>query len=156
MVAILFDGVQNVGYTVASGDFNYCTIAYQSRLFFSDFLSPSLVVPAGVDGGVFPEEEAPLVLLADQSGLMAGDGSFLDRPVKRTKASHGFYNFAPRAGDAMLFEDDPEFARLQRRKGDSRSRAPEIIQRRFKSHKYDDNEDFNAREGDRGGKRGKY
>jgi len=153
--ALCFDGVNQNAYV--PHNFGVLSLKYISRLWFSDFLTPKIPhAPAGVDGDVVPDEEVPLAILADQSGLMAGDGSFLDRPVKRTKAAHGFYNFAPRAGDAMLFEDDPEFARLQRRKGDSRSRAPEIVQRRFKSHKYDDNEDFNAREGDRGGKRGKY
>jgi len=114
MVAILFDGVQNVGYTVASGDFNYCTISYQSRLFFSDFLSPSVIVPAGADGGLFPEEEAPLVLLADQSAAMAGDGSFPERrPKKKTKASEGYFNFRTRSDEALMqFPDDPEVARM--------------------------------------------
>jgi len=153
--ALCFDGVSVNAYVPHS--FGQLSLKYISRLWFSDFLLPKIPhAPAGVDGDVIPDDEVPLAILADESGRMAGDGTFIDRPVKRTKAAHGFYNFSPRAGDAMLFEDDPEFARLQRRKGDSRSRAPAIIQRRFKSHKYDDNEDFNAREGDRGGKRGKY
>jgi len=153
--ALCFDGRSDNGYVPHA--FGQLYTSYVSRFWFSDSLQARAdPVLAGADGGVIPDDEVPLAILADQSGRMAGDGTFVDRPVKRSKAAHGFYNFAPRAGDAMLFEDDPEFARLQRRKGDSRSRVAEIIQRRFKSQKYDDNEDFNAREGDRGGKRGKY
>jgi len=155
LYALCFDGVNLNAYVPHA--FGTLSLKYMCRLWFRDYLVPKVPhAPAGADGDVVPDDEVPLAILADQSGRMAGDGTFLDRPVKRSKAAHGFFNFRPRAGDAMLFEDDPEFARLQRRKGDSRSRAPEIIQRRFKSHKYDDDEDFNAREGDRGGKRGKY
>jgi len=154
LYAFTFDGINLNGYTPHA--FGAVSIQYSSRLWFNDYLCATSFVPAGADGGAVPDEEVPLAILADQSGRMAGDGTFLDRPVKRSKAAHGFFNFRPRSGDAMLFEDDPEFARLQRRKGDSRSRVRDIVQRRFKSHKYDDNEDFNAREGDRGGKRGKY
>jgi len=152
--ALCFDGVNMEGYTPHA--FGRVECSYMSRLWFSDWLAPRSFTPAGADGGPVPDEEVPLAILADQSAAMAGDGTFLERPVKRSKASHGFFNFRPRSGDAMLFEDDPEFARLQRRKGDSRSRVRDIVQRRFKSHKYDDEEDFYAREGDRGGKRGKY
>jgi len=160
--AVCFDGVSTDGYTPHA--FARVELSYISRCWFADYLSPSVFAPAGVDGAVVPDDEVPLAILADQSGLMAGDGTFLERPVKRTKASHGFFNFLPRAGDAMLFEDDPEFARLQApganrgptRKADSRSRVYPIAARRWKAHKYDDNEDYYAREGDRGGKRGKY
>jgi len=148
MVAILFDGVQDVGYTVASSDFNYCSISYQSRLFFSDFLSPCVAVPAGADEGPFPEEEADLVVLADQSAVMAGDAAVamaFDRPQKRTKASHGFYNFRPRRGDAMLFDDDPERARLsysQRgSKADSRSRVSDRNRRAVSYRRVSDEAD---------------
>jgi len=165
VVAVLFDGINTMGYSTTAGDFNHVDIQYQSYLLFEDFLSPKAASMApGADGDVVPDDEVPLAILADQSGRMAGDGSFLDRPVKRSKAAHGFYNFAPRSGDAMLFEDDPEFARLQApganrgptRKSDSRARVYPIAARRWKAHKYDDNEDYYAREGDRGGKRGKY
>jgi len=161
--ALCFDGVNQNGYVPHA--FGTLSLKYMSRLWFSDFLVPKIPhAPAGADGDVVPDDEVPLAILADQSGRMAGDGTFLDRPVKRTKAAHGFFNFRPRAGDAMLFEDDPEFARLQSpganrgptRKADSRARVYPISARRWKAHRYDDNEDFHAREGDRGGKRGKY
>jgi len=161
--AFTFDGVNLNNYTPHA--FGTVSMSYMSRVWFSDYLLPKTPhAPAGADGDVVPDDEVPLAILADQSGRMAGDGTFIDRPVKRTKAAHGYYNFAPRAGDAMLFEDDPEFARLQApganrgptRKADSRSRVHPIAARRWKAHKYDDNEDYNAREGDRGGKRGKY
>jgi len=161
--ALQFDGISQNGFL--THPFNALSITYLSQLWFRDFLVPKIPhAPAGADGGVVPDDEVPLAILADQSAALAGDGTFVDRPVKRTKAAHGFYNFAPRGGDAMLFEDDPEFARLQApganrgptRKSDSRARVYPIAARRWKAHKYDDNEDYNAREGDRGGKRGKY
>lgn len=168
LYALCFDGVHENGYVPHA--FGTLSLKYMSRLWFRDYLIPKGPhVAAGADGDVVPDDEVPLAILADQSAAMAGDGVYIeaaarDRPTKRTKASHGFYNFLPRAGDAMLFEDDPEFARLQApganrgptRKSDSRSRVHPIVRRRFKAHKYDDNEDYNAREGDRGGKRGKY
>jgi len=165
--AFTFDGVNFNGYTPHG--FGSVSMSYMSRLWFKDWLSDTHFEDAGVDGPVVPDDEVPLAILADQSAAMAGDGVYIeaasrDRPYKRTKASHGFYNFLPRAGDAMLFEDDPEFARLQApgsnrgptRKSDSRSRVYPLARRRVKAHKFDDNEDYNAREGDRGGKRGKY
>lgn len=159
MVAVWFDGYMVEGTAIPS--YNNLGIEYQSKLFFEDFLSPSAFVAAGADGPVVPDDEVPLAILADQSAAMAGDGTFLDPPAKRrhTKASTGHFNFRPKNDPAIdNFDDDPEFSVARRglRKYESRSRAVPIVQRRSKAHKYDDNEDFLAREGDRGGKRGKY
>jgi len=161
--ALCFDGV-NLDNYVPHG-FGTLSLKYKSRLWFSDYLVPrSDVVAPGADGDVVPDDEVPLAILADQSAAMAGDGIYIeaaerDRGPKRrhTKASTGHFNFRPKF-DAPDFDDDPEFSSARRglRKYESRSRAPNIVQRRFKANKYDDNEDFLAREGDRGGKRGKY
>jgi len=158
--ALCFDGVSTNAYV--PHPFGALYISYSSRVWFRDWLSPrSIPVAPGADGDVVPDDEVPLAILADQSAVMAGDGTFLDAPHKRrhTKASTGHFNFRPK-GDPVLanFDDDPEFSFARRglRKYESRSRAPDIVQRRFKANKYDDNEDYHAREGDRGGKRGKY
>jgi len=137
--AYVFDGVNQNNYTPHA--FGSVSISYMSRVWFSDFLSATHFVAAGADGGVVPDEEVPLAVLADQSALMAGDGTFLERPVKRTKASHGFYNFRPRSGDAMLFEDDPEFARLHGRKGSSRARVSDRNRRALSYRRVSDDAD---------------
>jgi hypothetical protein len=124
MVACLFDGFTTMGSDPSFGDYNFVTIQYQSRLDYEDFLTPTAFAPAGVDGGVVPDNDVdPMLVLADASAGLAGLPGAVERPVKRSKASQGFYNFMPRSGDAMLFEDDPEFARLEGVKGASRSRA---------------------------------
>jgi len=140
LYALCFDGVSLNAYVPHA--FGSLSLKYISRLWFRDFLVPKVPhAPAGADGDVVPDEEVPLAILADQSGLMAGDGTFMDRPVKRTKAAHGFYNFAPRAGDAMLFEDDPEFARLHGRKGSSRSRVSDRNRRALSYRRVSDEAD---------------
>jgi len=146
--ALCFDGVSADGYV--PHNFGKLQIAYNSRLWFHDWISPrpDHVAP-GADGGVVPDDEVPLAVLADQSAAMAGDGVYIeaasrDRPTKRTKASHGYYNFLPRAGDAMLFDDDPEYkaiaASQRNSKGYSRVRVRQPDVRR-KFSRVDDADD---------------
>jgi len=142
-----FNGDSEDGYI--AHPFGSLSCQYLSRLWFSDFLAPKAVpVGPGADGDVVPEDEVPLAILADQSAVMAGDAAVsmaFDRPQKRSKASHGFYNFRPRSGDAMLFDDDPERARLsysQRgSKADSRSRVSDRNRRAVSYRRVSDEAD---------------
>jgi len=154
--ALCFNGVDYDGYT--PDGFGSLYVNYYSRLSFADFLSPRAFVPAGADGGAIPDEEVPMAFLADASAALGGDDAVVyaaEPRRKRTKASEGFFNFRPRGDPALLqFPDDFEFSRLKSGKRSDSSRPS--TGRRWKAHRYDDNEDYLAREGDRGGKRGKY
>lgn len=112
--AVVFDGSNLNGYTPHA--FGTLSMSYTSRLYFVDFLiARAISLAPGADGDVVPDDEVPLTDLADQSALMAGDGTFLDAPHKRrhTKASTGHFNFRPKNDPVLMhFPDDPEVARM--------------------------------------------
>lgn len=114
MFGCLFDGSSVMGYSPSP--FGLVDVTWCADLFFTDFLSPTLFNPAGVDGGVVADEAPDLIVLADQSASLAGLPALPDSPIRRprkkTKASEGYYNFRPSGGDGMLFPDDPEVAAL--------------------------------------------
>lgn len=154
-----FDGARNDGFTLSSTapySFEYLYCNYFSRLYFADFLSASVFVEAGVDGAVVPDNDVdPMAVLADASAGLGGLPGAPERPSKRTKASQGFFNFRPRSGDAMLFEDDPEFSRAMVKSG--RKSRPD--RRGFSKYHRGDGFEFADNPGDdfdRPGKRGKY
>lgn len=149
-----FNGHDLDGFNAGS-NFNYLSINFMSRLFFSDFLSPTTFAPAGADGGVVLDEAPGLDLLADQSAVLAGLPALPDspirRPKKKTKASEGYYNYRPRVGAGMLFPDDPERAAMAAPGSRGSSKAP-----RRKSGRFDSYEKPYGDEFERPFRRGKY
>lgn len=141
MLAICFDGISENGYTPS--DFGTLKINYFSRLWFRDWLAPSIPhAPAGADGDVIPPAEDDLEVLADESAKLAGLPALPDSPIVRErkkvrKGDVGFYNFMSRNDDVLMeFPDDPEVALLPipgtrgSSKGPARKKG-----RRFGSHR---------------------
>lgn len=113
LYACNFNGHDYINYPTID-NFSYLSINYLSRLWFSDFLSPTSFVAAGADGAVVDSYAPDLDVLADQSAILAGEVPEPRR--KKTKASEGFFNFRPRGDPALsAFPDDPEVAGLRKR-----------------------------------------
>jgi len=149
LYACNFNGHDLEGYATLDA-FSYLSINYLSRLWFSDFLSPTTFAPAGAGGPVVDDAAPDLDVLADQSAILAGDAAEPRR--KKTKASEGFFNFRPRNDPALdAFPDDFEFARLK-----SVKRAKSRASRGQKSRRTDDPGEFFVDEAEPPLRRGKY